>query len=164
MNDAELTPIRREAMSSYVMMSADLDTIPTTYDPKIGKIRPEQLHKPFNDASRALAGMATLLSVAGATNETAMKAAATFQLISAGVEITAGFQTLYEALTALKTAEAMAHLTKYGPLIPIFVAGAVAGAVAFSMIMESREYNFTGDYSGASGQRRLQAQIAQEGI
>ena len=92
MNEDELTPLKRENMAGFVMMKADLNTIPATYDPKIGKIKPEQLHKPFNDASRCIAGMGQLIALAGGSSESAMKAAATFQMISAGVEISAGFQ------------------------------------------------------------------------
>jgi hypothetical protein len=164
MNESELTPIRRDVMGSYVMMYADMETIPTTYDPMVGKINPQQLRQPFTSASRALTGMATILSLTGNTSETAIKAAATFQMIGAGIEITAGLQSLYKALTALKTAEAMAHLAKYGPFIAVFLAGALVGVAAYARIMESQEYNFSGDYSGALGQRQLQAQIAQEGI
>jgi len=164
MNESELTPIRRDVMGSYVMQYADMETIPANYNLMVGKVNLQQLRQPFTSASRALTAMATILSLSRATNEQVVKAAATFQLIGAGIEITAGLQSLYKALTALKTAEAMAHLAKYGPFIAVFLAGALVGVAAYARIMESQEYNFSGDYSGASGQRQLQAQIAQEGI
>lgn len=162
--EAELTPISSGEVGDFVMMKADLDTIPSTYDPKIAKLNPEQLKKPFNDAARAISAMGTLMAYAGASSEEAMKAAACFQLISAGVEISGGFQALFEALTALKTAEGTAQLSKYTVAAPIVAAAAMAGMISLIMIMESQEFNFSGDYSGSSGSRKLQSQIAKEGI
>lgn len=55
MNDSELTPISRDQVGAFVMMKADLDTIPTNYDPKIGKIDAAQLRSPLNGAADDLA-------------------------------------------------------------------------------------------------------------
>lgn len=164
MNDSEMSPIKQHQISSFVMANADRERIPVRWEPRSGGMTARELSRPFSSMGRAINAMGVLLEAAGGSRGDVRQAAAAFSLIGAGIEVAASLRAIWQAFTAAKAAEGTAHLAKWGPAALAVGATAAAGVAAYIIMMDRREFNFEGDYSKPSGQRKMQAQMATEGL
>jgi len=166
MSDSELSPIKQHQVSGFVMASVDLDSVELNLPLKtpsaanlanfrtaIGGLK--------TGTGRMASSMSQLGLLSGAMGEDVGKVIATVQLVSAGASILSALEAIYDLRTAAKIAEGIAHLAKYLVLAPVVAGFAIAAAVVFGEIIseQTRQFDFTGDYSTPAGTRLMQRQL-----
>jgi len=108
-------------------------------------------------ATTAVAGMG-ILGEEGTAN--VMKAYSYVSGIAGGIQMLAALNAVIQARSALKTAEGVANLKKYGhPLIMAAVAVAAAAGAYYLAGEIDRHLEYSGDYSGPEGRRLMSSQL-----
>jgi len=108
-------------------------------------------------ATTAVAGMG-ILGEEGTAN--VMKAYSYVSGIAGGIQMLAALNAVIQARSALKTAEGVANLKKYGhPLIMAAVAVAAAAGAYYLAGEIDRRLEYSGDYSGPEGRRLMRSQL-----
>lgn len=156
---SELTPLTRAQAAEFGMATADLVAPAITWDPKVGAVDVTQVRRTVGAAAGAAQAMGQIMTLAGRSNEQAVKAAAALQLTAGGLEVLSALRGLTSTLAAVKYAEGSAALAKWGPAGLVVAGIAAGGAAAYAFTMDSREYNFTADYSTEAGQRHMMTQL-----
>jgi ferric-dicitrate binding protein FerR (iron transport regulator) len=110
-------------------------------------------------AAAAVSAMSQIAALSGQGNEDLIKAAAALQMTAGALEVISALRGVLQLRTAIKAAEAAAHITKWGPAALAVGAAAAGGAAIYALTMEQQEFNFEGDYSTGAGQREMMMQL-----
>lgn len=146
-------------MADLALADADRPAIPVRWEPQVAKISANDLRKPIMGAASAAAAMAQIASLSGDNNEELVKAAAALQMAAGALEVISALRGVLQLRTALKSAEAAAHLAKWGPAALAVGAAAAGGAAVYALTMDQQDFNFEGDYSTPAGQRQMMMQM-----
>lgn len=169
--DGELDPIKRDQVSGFVMMGADLDVLPPGYQPmSADPATLANMKSALGGAKSSLNSMVTSMATIGLINENmgedVTKVMAAVQLIGGGAQLMSAMRVLHDIQTVQKTSEGLAHIARYGPGAVVVGAVAIGAAIAYEFMIreQTRQYEFRGDYSNPAGIRSLQRQIESAGV
>ncbi len=153
----ELTPLTRAQAAEFREM--DRPPVPVRWDPQVAGLSLADVRKPVMGAAAAVSAMSQIAALSGQGNEDLIKAAAALQMTAGALEVISALRGVLQLRTAIKAAEAAAHITKWGPAALAVGAAAAGGAAIYALTMEQQEFNFEGDYSTGAGQREMMMQL-----